>query len=134
MIRVYLAGLCLDVSVCLHNIAHILLDERDDSVPQPGPQTPVRAYEGMNPALFMQCNDLDVSTRARTCMCNCKPPVSLVGDLVQRTEKEILCTHNLGKRTLYELIDALAAHGLEFCMDVPNWDEALRQWKEDNVR
>jgi DNA-directed RNA polymerase subunit alpha len=44
-----------------------------------------------------------------------------LGDLIQRTEVELLNTPNLGKKSLTEIKDVLASHGLSLGMRLENW-------------
>jgi DNA-directed RNA polymerase subunit alpha len=64
-------------------------------------------------------DELELSVRS----CNCLKAenIYLVGDLVQRTETELLRTPNLGRRSLGEIKDALAARGLTLGSVVPGW-------------
>jgi DNA-directed RNA polymerase subunit alpha len=76
-----------------------------------------RAHElaGLNRSV----DELDLSVRS----CNCLKAenIHLVGDLIQRTETELLRTPNLGRRSLGEIKDALAARGLALGTAVPGW-------------
>jgi len=61
-------------------------------------------------------SDLRMSTRARNCLANYG--IEYVGQLVRRSERELLRVPNLGRRTLNEVKEILGGYGLEFGMDV----------------
>jgi DNA-directed RNA polymerase subunit alpha len=64
-------------------------------------------------------DDLELSVRSANCLK--AENIYLVGDLVQRTEADLLRTPNLGRRSLGEIKDALAARGLALGKAVPGW-------------
>lgn len=76
-----------------------------------------RDYE--RAGLMLSVEELALSVRSANCLKAEK--VDLVGDLVQRTETELLRTPNLGRRSLNEIKAALAARGLTLGMAVPGW-------------
>ena len=58
--------------------------------------------------------------------------INYIGDLVQRTEVELLRTPNLGKKSLTEIKEVLAVHGLALGMRLENWPPpALRTEEEE---
>lgn len=67
-------------------------------------------------------DDLELSVRSSNCLK--AENIYLVGDLVQRTETELLRTPNLGRRSLGEIKDALAARGLTLGTAVQGWPPA----------
>jgi DNA-directed RNA polymerase subunit alpha len=53
-----------------------------------------------------------------------------IGDLIQRTEVELLKTPNLGKKSLTEIKDVLASHGLSLGLRLENWPPANLKQRE----
>ncbi|MFQ5488995.1 MAG: DNA-directed RNA polymerase subunit alpha C-terminal domain-containing protein, partial [Gammaproteobacteria bacterium] len=53
-----------------------------------------------------------------------------IGDLIQRTEVELLKTPNLGKKSLTEIKDVLATHGLSLGLRLENWPPSSLQKKD----
>ena len=58
--------------------------------------------------------ELDLSVRSANCLKNAN--IRTLGDLVQRTEREMLSTKNFGRKSLDEIKDVLASLGLSFGM------------------
>ena len=69
-------------------------------------------------------DQLALSVRAANCMESAK--IRLIGDLVQRSEREILMIRNMGRKTLREIDRSLRQLGLTLGMCIPNWGE-IRQ-------
>ncbi|TGC89688.1 DNA-directed RNA polymerase subunit alpha, partial [Salmonella enterica subsp. enterica serovar Wilhelmsburg] len=61
---------------------------------------------------------------ARSANCHKAESRHYIGDLVQRTEVELLKTPNLGKKSLTEIKDVLASRGLSLGMRLENWPPA----------
>lgn len=78
-------------------------------------------------AVFLKpVDDLDLTVRSLNALK--AEQVLYVGDLVQRTESDLLRTPNLGKKSLVEIKDALAVHALSLGMKIENWPpESLRR-------
>lgn len=72
-----------------------------------------------DPVLLQPVEDLELTVRSANCLK--AEEIFYIGDLVQRTEVELLKTPNLGKKSLTEIKDVLAARGLSLGMRVPNW-------------
>jgi DNA-directed RNA polymerase subunit alpha len=73
-----------------------------------------------SPWLLKKVYDLDeLSVRATNCLKN--DNIVYVGDLVQKTEAEMLKTPNFGRKSLNEIKEKLAKIGLKFGMEVPGW-------------
>ena len=70
-------------------------------------------------ALLCTVDDLELTVRSANCLK--KENIHYIGDLVQRTEVELLKTPNLGKKSLTEIKDVLASRGLSLGMRVKNW-------------
>ncbi len=73
----------------------------------------------IDPILLRPIDDLELTVRSANCLK--AESIHYVGDLVQRTEVELLKTPNLGKKSLTEIKETLAAHGLSLGMRLENW-------------
>ena len=62
---------------------------------------------------------LEITVRAQNCLKYGK--IYYIGDLVQKTERELLLIPNMGKKSLQEIKEALGEHGLELGMHLENW-------------
>jgi len=69
--------------------------------------------------LLMSVDDLELTVRSANCLK--AENINFIGDLVQRTETELLKTPNLGKKSLTEIKTVLAQRGLSLGMRVENW-------------
>ena len=69
--------------------------------------------------LFMKVDELELSVRSANCLKNAN--IVYVGDLVQRTEAEMLRGPNFGRKSLNEIRDVLLQMGLHFGMEIPGW-------------
>ena len=81
-----------------------------------------RELEHRAAGLMRPVEDLELSVRSSNCLK--AENLHLVGDLIQRTETELLRMPNLGRRSLGEIKDALAARGLTLGMVVKGWPSA----------
>lgn len=72
-----------------------------------------------DPVLMQLVDDLELTVRSANCLK--AENIIHIGDLVQRTEVELLKTPNLGKKSLTEIKDVLAQRGLSLGMRVANW-------------
>lgn len=73
----------------------------------------------MDPMLLRPVDDLELTVRSANCLK--AENIFYIGDLIQRTEVELLKTPNLGKKSLTEIKDVLAQHGLSLGMKLENW-------------
>lgn len=73
----------------------------------------------VDPILLRPIDDLELTVRSANCLK--AESIHYVGDLVQRTEVELLKTPNLGKKSLTEIKEVLASHGLSLGMRLENW-------------
>lgn len=78
-----------------------------------------RAEESFDPVLLRPIDDLELTVRSANCLK--AEHIQYVGDLVQRTETELLKTPNLGKKSLTEIKTVLAAHDLSLGTRLENW-------------
>jgi DNA-directed RNA polymerase subunit alpha len=72
-----------------------------------------------NPALLKKVDELELSVRSAKCLKN--DNIVYIGDLIQKTEAEMLRTPNFGRKSLNEIKEVLAQMGLHLGMDVANW-------------
>ena len=80
------------------------------------------AADEVDPILLRPVDDLELAVRSANCLK--AESIYYVGDLIQRTEVELLKTPNLGKKSLTEIKDVLAARGLSLGMRLENWPPA----------
>lgn len=73
----------------------------------------------VDPVLLRPVDDLELTVRSANCLK--AENINNIGDLVRRTEVELLKTPNLGKKSLNEIKEVLASHGLELGMDIEHW-------------
>lgn len=76
----------------------------------------------VDPILLRPVDDLELTVRSANCLK--AENIYYIGDLVQRTEVELLKTPNLGKKSLTEIKDVLASKGLSLGMRLDNWPPA----------
>lgn len=79
---------------------------------------------GIDPMLVRPVDELELTVRSANCLK--AENIYLIGDLIQRTEVELLKTPNLGKKSLTEIKDVLATRGLSLGM-------RLERWPPDNI-
>jgi DNA-directed RNA polymerase subunit alpha len=73
----------------------------------------------IDPILLRPVDDLELTVRSANCLK--AESIYFIGDLIQRTEVELLKTPNLGKKSLTEIKDVLATKGLSLGMRLENW-------------
>ena len=72
-----------------------------------------------NPALLKKVDELELSVRSANCLKN--DNIVYIGDLIQKTEGEMLRTPNFGRKSLNEIKEVLAQMGLHLGMEVSGW-------------
>lgn len=72
-----------------------------------------------NPLLLKKVDELELSVRSANCLKN--DNIVYIGDLVQKTEAEMLRTPNFGRKSLNEIKEVLLQMGLHLGMEIPNW-------------
>jgi DNA-directed RNA polymerase subunit alpha len=72
-----------------------------------------------NPALLKKVDELELSVRSANCLKN--DNIVYIGDLIQKSEAEMLRTPNFGRKSLNEIKEVLAQMGLHLGMEVPGW-------------
>lgn len=83
--------------------------------------------EPLNENLFRGVDELELSVRSANCLQGAQ--ISLIGELVQRTEQDMLKTKNFGRKSLKEIKEILANMGLSLGMKIDNWPQMLERWK-----
>ena len=76
----------------------------------------------VDPVLMRPVDDLELTVRSANCLK--AENIYYIGDLIQRTENELLKTPNLGRKSLNEIKEVLAARGLTLGMKLDNWPPA----------
>jgi DNA-directed RNA polymerase subunit alpha len=80
-----------------------------------------------NENLYRSVDELELSVRSANCLQNAN--IKLIGELVQRTEAEMLKTKNFGRKSLREIKDILAMMGLTLGMELTGWNPDARRGK-----
>lgn len=111
----------IDPEKAIRNAAKILLDQLSVFVDLKGREEihPQPETADIDPILLRPVDDLELTVRSANCLK--AESIYYIGDLIQRTEVELLKTPNLGKKSLTEIKDVLASHGLSLGMKLENW-------------
>ena len=80
---------------------------------------PEEREDEIDPILLRPVDDLELTVRSANCLK--AEDIYYIGDLIQRTEVELLKTPNLGKKSLTEIKDVLATRGLSLGLRLENW-------------
>jgi DNA-directed RNA polymerase subunit alpha len=88
----------------------------------PDTQREEKKEPDMDPLLLRPVDDLELTVRSANCLK--AENIFYIGDLIQRSEFELLKTPNLGKKSLTEIKDVLAQHGLSLGMKLECWPPA----------
>ncbi len=89
---------------------------------------PEKKEDQIDPVLLRPVDDLELTVRSANCLK--AENIYYIGDLIQRTEVELLKTPNLGKKSLTEIKDILASRGLSLGMRLENWPPASLKGNE----
>ncbi len=112
----------IDPEEAIRRAAGILKDQLTifvDLDVRPEPVTAKTSGPTIEPILLRPVDDLELTVRSANCLK--AENIFLIGDLIQRTEVELLKTPNLGKKSLTEIKDVLATRGLSLGMRLENW-------------
>jgi DNA-directed RNA polymerase subunit alpha len=104
----------------LYDQISVFVDLRVTDPVNPEPESP-----SVDPVLMRPVDDLELTVRSANCLK--AENIYYIGDLVQRTEVELLKTPNLGKKSLTEIKDVLANRGLNLGEKLENWPPASLQ-------
>ena len=88
--------------------------------------------EPLNENLFRSVDELELSVRSANCLQNAN--ITLIGELVQRTEQDMLKTKNFGRKSLKEIKEILQNMGLALGMKIDNWPQMLERWKAQQAQ
>jgi DNA-directed RNA polymerase subunit alpha len=103
--------------------ARILQDQLDIFVnfeePRREVEAPMIQELPFNPALLKKVDELELSVRSANCLKN--DNIVYIGDLIQKSEAEMLRTPNFGRKSLNEIKEVLATMGLHLGMEVTGW-------------
>jgi DNA-directed RNA polymerase subunit alpha len=90
-----------------------------DETEEPAPVETPKEEAKLNENLFRSVDELELSVRSANCLQQAN--IRTIGDLVQRTEAEMLKTKNFGRKSLKEIKEILAEMGLSLGMKLENW-------------
>ena len=103
--------------------ARILQDQLSVFVNFEEPSSGVRCDEDddleFNPLLLKKVDELELSVRSANCLKN--DNIVYIGDLIQKTEAEMLRTPNFGRKSLNEIKEVLTGMGLHLGMEIVDW-------------
>ena len=88
--------------------------------------------EPLNENLFRSVDELELSVRSANCLQNAN--ITLIGELVQKTEQDMLKTKNFGRKSLKEIKEILSTMGLGLGMKFDNWPGMLERWKAQQAQ
>ena len=116
----------------IRKAATILQDQLSTFVDLEGKEQAVQeaAEPEIDPILLRPVDDLELTVRSANCLK--AENIYYIGDLIQRTEVELLKTPNLGKKSLTEIKDVLASRGLSLGMRLENWPPASIKNADDS--
>ena len=114
----------IDPEEAVRRAANILQDQISIFVDlkSPDQRLEMKKEPEMDPLLLRPVDDLELTVRSANCLK--AENIFFIGDLIQRSEFELLKTPNLGKKSLTEIKDVLAQHGLQLGMRLENWPPA----------
>ena len=104
--------------------------------PKEIPKQKVLKEPEFNKNLLKKVEELELSVRSMNCLKN--DNIIYIGDLVQKTESEMLRTPNFGRKSLNEIKEVLSSMSLYLGMEIPNWPpdniaELSKQLEENNI-
>lgn len=90
-----------------------------DEPQEPSPDQREEGGEELNTSLWKSVDELELSVRSANCLQNAN--IKYIGQLVQKTEADMLKTKNFGRKSLKEIKEILAEMGLALGMKIENW-------------
>jgi len=108
----------------IRSAARILVDQLSVFAQLEGTALPPEPQKSpqVDPILLRPVDDLELTVRSANCLK--AENIYYIGDLIQRTETELLKTPNLGRKSLNEIKEVLASRGLTLGMKLENWPPA----------
>ena len=88
--------------------------------------------ETINENLFRSVEELELSVRSANCLQNAN--ITLIGELVQKSEQDMLKTKNFGRKSLKEIKEILANMNLQLGMKIDNWPQLIERWKAQQAQ
>lgn len=107
----------------------INFDEAEEVVPVKTEEKSSAAGNQLNENLFKTVDSLELSVRAANCLENAN--IKFIGELVTRSESEMLKTKNFGRKSLNEIKDILSEMGLSLGMKIDGFDPSTLRQKEN---
>jgi len=101
----------------------INFEETEESSPYEGGE----GSEPVNENLFRSVDELELSVRSANCLQNAN--ITLIGELVQRSEQDMLKTKNFGRKSLKEIKEILATMNLSLGLKIDNWEQLKARWQ-----
>jgi len=87
--------------------------------------------EPLNDNLFRSVDELELSVRSANCLQNAN--ITLIGELVQKSEQDMLKTKNFGRKSLKEIKEILTTMGLGLGMKFDSWSQMVDRWKQQQA-
>ncbi len=114
----------IDPEQAIRQAARLLMDQLSVFAELEGTpvSAPVEKPAAFDPMLLRPVDDLELTVRSANCLK--AENIYYIGDLIQRTETELLKTPNLGRKSLNEIKEVLASRGLTLGMKLENWPPA----------
>jgi len=114
----------IDPEEAIRYAARVLMDQLSVFADLEGTPLSVEAPKqtSVDPILLRPVDDLELTVRSANCLK--AENIYYIGDLIQRTETELLKTPNLGRKSLNEIKEVLASRGLTLGMRLENWPPA----------
>lgn len=116
----------VDPEEAIRDAARILVEQLEVFAALEGTETPGGGAEvseaAVDPMLLRPVDDLELTVRSANCLK--AENIYYIGDLIQRTETELLKTPNLGRKSLNEIKEVLASRGLTLGMKLESWPPA----------
>jgi DNA-directed RNA polymerase subunit alpha len=114
----------VDPEEAIRYAARVLMDQLSVFADLEGtaPIIEMSATQTIDPVLLRPVDDLELTVRSANCLK--AENIYYIGDLIQRTETELLKTPNLGRKSLNEIKEVLASRGLTLGMKLENWPPA----------
>jgi DNA-directed RNA polymerase subunit alpha len=117
----------IDAEEAIRYSARILVEQFSVFAALEGTPAPVEKPQApkVDPMLLRPVDDLELTPRSSNCLK--AQSIHYIGDLIQYTENDLLRTPNLGRKSLNEIKQVLAEHGLSLGMKLENWPAALEK-------
>jgi DNA-directed RNA polymerase subunit alpha len=124
----------IDPEECIREAATILHDQVSVFVDLKAIEEKEQKTEEaeIDPNLLRPVDDLELTVRSANCLK--AENVYYIGDLIQRSENELLKTPNLGKKSLTEIKDILGTYGLTLGMKLENWPPSNLQDQDKQAK